>query len=71
MTILRKLLVIVLFVSASYISNGQVAATPPMGWNSYNCFGLAVYEDEVKAIADYLAKNLKQYGWQFLGVDFL
>ena len=49
----------------------QVAATPPMGWNSYNCFGSAVHEDEVKANADYVAKNLKQFGWQYIVVDFL
>ncbi|TKK64793.1 glycoside hydrolase family 27 protein [Ilyomonas limi] len=42
-----------------------------MGWNSYNCFGSAVHEDEVKANADYMAKNLKQYGWQYIVVDFL
>jgi alpha-galactosidase len=49
----------------------QVAQTPPMGWNSYNCFGSAVHEDEVKANADYVATNLKQYGWQYIVVDFL
>lgn len=49
----------------------QVASTPPMGWNSYNCFGSAVHEDEVKANADYIAKNLKQYGWEYVVVDFL
>ncbi len=48
-----------------------VAATPPMGWNSYNCFGSAVHEDEVKANADYIATRLKQYGWQYVVVDFL
>jgi hypothetical protein len=48
-----------------------VAARPPMGWNSYNCFGSAVHEDEVKANADYMATNLKQYGWQYIVVDFL
>ncbi len=47
------------------------AQTPPMGWNSYNCFGSAVHEDEVKANADYMARNLKQYGWQYVVVDFL
>jgi alpha-galactosidase len=51
--------------------NNLVASTPPMGWNSYNCFGSAVHEDEVKANADYEAKNLKQYGWQYIVVDFL
>jgi alpha-galactosidase len=49
----------------------QVAATPPLGWNSYNCFGSAVHEDEVKANADYMAQHLKQYGWQYVVVDFL
>ena len=42
-----------------------------MGWNSYNCFGSAVHEDEVKANADYMAKHLKQFGWQYIVVDFL
>jgi alpha-galactosidase len=48
-----------------------VAATPPMGWNSYNCYGSAVHEDEVKANASYMAKNLKNVGWQYIVVDFL
>jgi hypothetical protein len=55
----------------SKVSFGQeIAATPPMGWNSYNSFGGAVHEDEVKANADYMAKNLKQYGWQYVIVDY-
>ncbi len=49
----------------------NIAQTPPMGWNSYNSFGSAVREDEVKANADYVAANLKQYGWQYIVVDFL
>ena len=48
-----------------------VADRPPMGWNSYNCYGSAVHEDEVEANADYLALHLKQYGWQYVVVDFL
>ncbi|HXO77028.1 MAG TPA: glycoside hydrolase family 27 protein [Puia sp.] len=48
-----------------------VALSPPMGWNSYNCFGSAVHEDEVKANADYMAANLKQVGWSYVVVDFL
>lgn len=47
------------------------AATPPMGWNSYNCFGSAVHEDEVRANADYMAQHLKRFGWQYIVVDFL
>ena len=42
-----------------------------MGWNSYNCFGGNVTEAEVKANTDYMALNLKQYGWEYIVVDFL
>ena len=49
----------------------QLAQKPPMGWNSYNCFGGNVTEAEVKADADYMAEKLKQYGWEYVVVDFL
>jgi len=45
------------------------ALTPPMGWNSWDCFGPSVKESEVKANADYMAANLKQYGWEYVVVD--
>jgi len=45
------------------------AATPPMGWNSWDCYGPTVTENEVKANADYMAKELKSYGWNFIVVD--
>jgi hypothetical protein len=65
----------ILFLACLYTLNvtaqNNIALTPPMGWNSYNCFGSAVHEDEVKANADYMAKYLKQYGWQYVVVDFL
>jgi hypothetical protein len=63
------LLSAIFFITLSL--HAQQAQTPPMGWNSYNCFGSAVHEDEVKANADYVANNLKQYGWQYVVVDFL
>src|SRR5699024_2038168 len=47
----------------------DVAKTPPMGWNSWDCYGASVREDEVRAHADYMAKNLKQYGWEYVVVD--
>ena len=40
------------------------AATPPMGWNSWDCYGPTVTEAEVKANADYMARNLKSRGWE-------
>lgn len=47
----------------------QLAPTPPMGWNSWDCFGPTVREDEVKANADYMAMHLARYGWQYIVVD--
>ncbi len=45
------------------------AATPPMGWNSWDCFGPTVTESEVKANADYMAAYLKSFGWEYIIVD--
>ncbi|HVI43937.1 MAG TPA: glycoside hydrolase family 27 protein [Chitinophaga sp.] len=45
------------------------APTPPMGWNSWDCFGPTVVESEVKANADYMAKYLRPYGWEYIVVD--
>lgn len=45
------------------------ALTPPMGWNSWDCFGPTVVEDEVKQNADYMAQKLAAYGWEYIVVD--
>lgn len=42
---------------------------PPMGWNSWDCFGAAVTEEEVIANADYMAEYMKNYGWEYIVVD--
>lgn len=43
--------------------------TPPMGWNSWDCYGASVTEKEVRANAQYMAQNLKKYGWEYIVVD--
>ncbi len=42
---------------------------PPMGWNSWNCFGIDVKEAQVKHVADYMSESLKDYGWEYIVVD--
>ena len=42
---------------------------PPMGWNSWDCYGAAVTEEIVRNNAEYMAKNLKQYGYEYIVVD--
>jgi hypothetical protein len=43
--------------------------TPPMGWNSWDSYGLTVNEAEFKANAAWMAQHLKRYGWQYAVVD--
>ncbi len=43
--------------------------TPPMGWNSWDCYGPTVTESEVMANARYMADNLAAFGWEYVVVD--
>lgn len=46
-----------------------LAPIPPMGWNSWDSYGAAVTEAEVKSVADTMSKELQQFGWQYVVVD--
>jgi alpha-galactosidase len=45
------------------------APTPPMGWNSWDCFATTITESQTKEEANYMAANLKDHGWQYVVVD--
>jgi len=47
----------------------MIAMTPPMGWNSWDCYGAAVTESIVRQNAEYMAKHLKSFGWEYIVVD--
>ena len=47
----------------------MIAKHPPMGWNSWDRYGAAVTEEIVRQNAEYMAKHLKQYGWEYVVVD--
>src|SRR5579864_5981210 len=51
------------------IGAAALAATPPMGWNSWDGYGTTVNEADAKANASWLAAHLKDYGWQYVVVD--
>lgn len=46
----------------------EVAPSPPMGWNSWDSFGLTIDEAAFKANAQELAK-LRPYGWTYAVID--
>jgi hypothetical protein len=46
------------------------ALTPPMGWNSWDCYYSSVTEKEVMQNAQYLVDhNLVKYGWEYVVID--
>ncbi|WP_211194981.1 glycoside hydrolase family 27 protein [Halorhabdus amylolytica] len=47
-----------------------LAATPPMGWNSWNAFSCAVTEEDIRSAADRLVETgLRDAGYEYLVVD--
>src|ERR1035437_9235647 len=56
--------------SFNIICGDQVALTPPMGWNSWNCFAGSVSAEKVKAAADEMVKKgLINHGWTYINID--
>lgn len=48
----------------------KIALTPPMGWNSWNCWGLSVTQDKVISSAKALIeKGLADYGYCYMNID--
>jgi alpha-galactosidase len=47
----------------------ELAPTPPMGWNSWDSYGLTVTEAEYKANVLWLHRHLQPLGWQYVVVD--
>lgn len=72
--VLLTSLILTMFSISSLFAQDQDwkkwAEKPAMGWNSYNCYGSTVQEKEMKANADFVAKHLKSYGYEYVVVDF-
>ncbi|WP_456866689.1 glycoside hydrolase family 27 protein [Galbibacter sp. BG1] len=70
----RSIILLLAFIVISIINAQEKefkkwTVTPPMGWNSWDCYGPTVTEKEVKANADYMAEHLKSSGWEYIVVD--
>jgi alpha-galactosidase len=58
-----------LSVQSFALDNG-LALTPPMGWNSWNCFQGKINEDLIKSIADAMVESgMKDAGYQYVVID--
>ncbi|MEK3883043.1 glycoside hydrolase family 27 protein [Paenibacillus sp. PL2-23] len=51
------------------MSHLSIATTPPMGWNSWDCYGASVTEEEVLGNAQYMADHMLEFGWEYVVVD--
>jgi alpha-galactosidase len=48
----------------------KIALTPPMGWNSWNCFASAVSDEKVRSAADAMVTSgLINHGWTYINID--
>ncbi len=52
-----------------YSNKNAAALTPPMGWNSWDCYAANVTEEQLLGNARYMAENLKGYGWEYIVCD--
>ncbi len=47
-----------------------LSLTPPMGWNSWNCWGLSVSDAKVRESAMHMvASGLADHGWSYINID--
>ena len=48
----------------------RIALTPPMGWNSWNCFAHTVTAQHIRDAADHLiTSGLADHGWSYINLD--
>ena len=52
------------------VAGEEIALTPPMGWNSYNCWGVTVTQDKaLRAAHAMIALGLDRHGWTYVNLD--
>ncbi len=52
------------------VVGNRIALTPPLGWNSWNCFAGAVDDQKVRQAAEAMVKSgLINHGWTYINID--
>jgi len=52
------------------VAGKQIALTPPMGWNSWNCWAAAVDQEKVlRSARAVVASGLSDHGWTYINID--
>jgi len=61
-------LFLVCSVSSTRLPAQSIALSPPLGWNSWDAYGLTIDETDFRANATVLA-GLRQFGWEYAVID--
>jgi alpha-galactosidase len=52
------------------VCGNTISLTPPLGWNSWNCWGLSVSDEKVRQSADAMkSSGLIDHGWTYMNID--
>lgn len=52
------------------VVGNRICLTPPMGWNSWNCWACAVDDAKVRSSADAMVSSgLVDHGWTYINID--
>jgi alpha-galactosidase len=57
------------FTSKSQQTNLPLAQTPPMGWNSFDSYGVYLHEKAAFDNLEAFATKLKPYGYNYFVID--
>ena len=70
---LINVLAVTIFVSGNITlaqnSTNKLAQTPPMGWNSFDSYGVYLHEKAAFENLEAMAKKLKPYGYEYFVID--
>jgi alpha-galactosidase len=52
------------------VVGNKISLTPPLGWNSWNCWGLSVSDRKVRESAESMkSSGLSDHGWIYINID--
>jgi alpha-galactosidase len=60
---------VLLLAALPMFGDDKLAPTPPMGWNSWDSYGLTINEAQFRANMVVMAAQLKEFGWQYVVID--
>lgn len=65
----RRVLLIALVFALPFCAYPQLAMTPPMGWNSWDSYGMTITESQFKQNVKWLHAHLQPSGWSYAVID--